>query len=76
MPEHLIAILFEDRGHQAVRLPRDFQFSSGRVRVRRFGNGVLLERFFSNTEEWFAAMDKFGREPFRVEGRAQPPTSD
>jgi hypothetical protein len=46
------------------------------VRVRRLGNGVVLEPFFSNTKEWFVAMDKFGREPFMVEGRAQPLASE
>ena len=37
------AKLFRNGGSQAVRLPKGFQFMGTEVRVRRSGNGVLLE---------------------------------
>ena len=37
------AKLFRNGGSQAVRLPKEFQFMGTEVRVRRSGNGVLLE---------------------------------
>jgi virulence-associated protein VagC len=37
------AKLFRNGGSQAVRLPKEFQFIGSEVRIRRSGNGVLLE---------------------------------
>ncbi|MGA2283798.1 MAG: hypothetical protein ABSH07_09020 [Candidatus Dormibacteria bacterium] len=37
------------------------------------GSGVILEPILS-PESWFAELDRFGPEPFMVEGRDQPPT--
>ena len=37
------AKLFRNGGSQAVRLPKEFQFMGTEVRIRRSGNGVLLE---------------------------------
>lgn len=37
------AKLFRNGGSQAVRLPKEFQFVGTEVRIRRSGNGVLLE---------------------------------
>jgi virulence-associated protein VagC len=37
------AKLFRNGGSQAVRLPKEFQFRGAEVRIRRSGNGVLLE---------------------------------
>ena len=76
MTEHRIAILFEDGSEQAVRLPPEFRFAGNRVRVRRYGNGVLIEPFYADTAEWFAALDAYGDEPFMSEGRSQPPPQD
>jgi antitoxin VapB len=68
-----IATLFRNGGSQAVRLPREFRFDGDRVRVRRYGRGVLLEPLIANPADWFAALDQFGEEPFMQEGREQPP---
>ena len=37
------AKLFRNGGSQAVRLPKEFHFVGTEVRVRRSGDGVLLE---------------------------------
>jgi hypothetical protein len=31
---------------------------------------------FADVKEWFAALDRFGPEPFMSEGRQQPPTAE
>jgi antitoxin VapB len=38
-----MAKLFIDGGYQAVRLPKEFRFEGEEVRVRRLGQGVVLE---------------------------------
>src|SRR5438067_1328885 len=38
------AKLFRNGSSQAIRMPRDFRFGGDRVRVRRAGRGVLVER--------------------------------
>ena len=42
MPRHT-AKLFASGRSQAVRLPKEFQFSGTDVRIRRHGNAVILE---------------------------------
>lgn len=69
-----IAKLFRNGRSQAVRLPREFRFEGDRVRVRRVGNGVLVEPIFTNVSEWFAELDRLATTPFMQEGRQQPPT--
>jgi len=69
-----LATLFRNGGSQAVRLPRAFQFAGDRVRVRRIGQGVLLEPVVADPQHWFAALDAFDAEPFMPEGRSQPKT--
>ena len=71
MARTVIAKLFLNGRSQAVRLPREFRFKGDRVRIRRLGNGVMLEPIMS-VKEWFAELDKFGPEPFMPEGRNQP----
>ena len=44
------------------------------MRVRRVGNGVLLEPILLDTKEWFRKLDEFNSEPFMPEGRKQPKT--
>ena len=70
------AKLFRHGRSQAVRLPREFHFPGGRVRVRRVGGGVLLEPVVDDLATWFAAMDELDDGPFMPEGREQPPTPD
>lgn len=58
---------------QAVRLPQGFRFPGKRVRVRRFGLGVLLEPAEIDADIWFEALD-CGAEAMMPEGRRQPCT--
>jgi len=73
-PVPRVAALFQNGGSQAVRLPKPFQFTGDRVRIRRLGRGVLLEPMSSDPSDWFAALDAFNSEPFMPEGRVQPKT--
>ncbi|HZZ17706.1 MAG TPA: AbrB/MazE/SpoVT family DNA-binding domain-containing protein [Candidatus Sulfotelmatobacter sp.] len=59
-----IAKLFQNGRSQAVRLPREFRFDGDRVRVRRVGNGVLLEPFIQDPQELFRRLDELSSEPF------------
>jgi antitoxin VapB len=74
MPGIGVAKLFRNGRSQAVRLPKEFRFRGDRVRIRRVGKGVLLEPMVTDVEAWFAALDRFGPEPFMPEGRNQPKT--
>lgn len=67
-----LAKLFVNGGSQAVRLPLEFRFPGDRVRVTRYGRGVLLEPVTADVDEWFASLDAFGPEPFMSQGRTQP----
>jgi antitoxin VapB len=73
MSRTAIAKLFRNGRSQAVRLPREFRFTGDSVRVRRVGRGVVLEPLLS-AAEWFVELDRFGFEPFMIEGRNQPAT--
>ena len=68
-----IAKVFMSGRSQAVRLPKEFRLPGKEVRIRRVGNGLLLEPV-DELEEVFARLDalvaKFG--PFEME-RDQPP---
>jgi antitoxin VapB len=57
---------------QAVRLPKEFRFNGDRVRVRRLGEGVLLEPIAADVDSWFAELDGFSEVPFMEHGREQP----
>ena len=67
------ARLFRNGWSHAVRLPREFRFDGERVRVRRSRRGPPVEPVFTDVEEWFAELDRFGPEPLMAEGRCQPP---
>ena len=69
-----VAKLFRNGRSQAVRLPKEFRFSGDRVRIRRVGKSVVLEPMAADVDAWFAALDRFGPEPFMPEGREQPKT--
>jgi len=73
MPQTGIAKLFKHGRSQAVRLPLAFRLPGDRVRVRRVGNGILLEPIVNDLDAWFAEMDRFADTPFLEEGRDQPP---
>jgi antitoxin VapB len=68
------AKLFMTGRSQAVRLPKEFRFEGKEVRIRRVGQGVLLEPMKIDLEEMFARIDSFGVDfPDRPE---QPPTQE
>ena len=67
-----IARIFMHGRSQAVRLPRAFRLPGDRVRVRRVGEGVLLEPIVADLDAWFAKLDRFADVPFMEEGRLQP----
>ncbi len=75
MSETKTAKLFLNGRSQAVRLPRDFRFEGDEVRIRRVGDGVLLEPVISDARKWFAELDRFKTKPFLKKGnRKQPAT--
>jgi len=67
-----IAKLFRNGRSQAVRLPKEFRFEGDEVRIRRMGNGVLLEPKEVDVKAWLRKLDEFRSEPFMPEGRNQP----
>jgi antitoxin VapB len=77
MTETGTAKLFMHGRSQAVRLPKEFRMSGTEVRVRRVGNGVLLEpmgRDSAAIKAVFATLDRLRGADFLPEGRpAQPP---
>jgi antitoxin VapB len=75
MPKTDIAKLFQNGRSQAVRLPREFRFEGDRVRIRRVGQGVLLEPIIQDPKEWFRKLDELNSEPFPARDE-QPPTPE
>jgi antitoxin VapB len=69
------AKLFMHGRSQAVRLPKEFRLPGKEVRVRRIGQGVLLEPIDQSfdIDAWFAKLDEYREIPFMPEGREQPP---
>jgi antitoxin VapB len=75
MPKTDIAKLFQNGRSQAVRLPREFRFEGDRVRIRRIGQGVLLEPVIQDPKELFRRLDELNEvssELFPSRGK-QPP---
>jgi antitoxin VapB len=75
MPKNDIAKLFQNGRSQAVRLPREFRFEGDRVRIRRIGQGVLLEPVIQDPKELFRRLDELNEsssESFPARGK-QPP---
>jgi antitoxin VapB len=60
------AKLFKHGRSQAVRLPKEFCLPGTKVRVRRIGQGVLLEPIGApfDVKAWFAKLDEYLDEPF------------
>jgi antitoxin VapB len=73
MAETRTAKLFTHGRSQAVRLPKEFRLPGKEVRVRRVGNGVLLEPIETDVQAWFDRLDAYGDEVFMPEGREHPP---
>jgi antitoxin VapB len=71
--ETSIGKIFMNGRSQAVRLPKQFRLPGTQVRIRRVGNGILLEPIITDIDQWFKAMDAAGGDaPFMPEGREQP----
>ncbi len=69
------AKLFLNGRSQAVRLPRDFRFEGDKVRIRRVGDGVLLEPVIPDIRKWFAELDRLKPKPFMKKGDRQQPST-
>jgi antitoxin VapB len=67
------AKLFKTGRSQAVRLPKEFRFEGKEVRIRRVGNGVLLEPMKFDSKTWLAALERLRGDPILPDGRNQPP---
>lgn len=74
MSKNGVAKLFRNGRSQAVRLPREFRFEGDEVRIRRVGQGVLLEPLIPDAKKWLAELERLNTEPFMKEGRKQPKT--
>jgi antitoxin VapB len=70
------AKIFKSGRSQAVRLPKEFRFEGKEVRVRRYGQGVLLEPMKFDAKEWLAELDRLRGDPIFPEGREQPPMQE
>jgi antitoxin VapB len=67
-----VAKLFLNGRSQAVRLPKEFRFEGECVRIRRVGQGVLLEPIIQDPKEWFGRLDDLNVEPFPDVRKDQP----
>jgi antitoxin VapB len=73
------AKLFMHGRSQAVRLPKEFRLPGKEVRVRKVGNGVLLEPIEKkfDVDAWLDRVTALGGADFLPEGRPeQPPMPD
>lgn len=74
MAETGIAKIFMHGRSQAVRLPREFRLPGNQVRVRKVGNGVLLEPIANDWTDIWAKIDAIGGEfPEEPEDPPIPP---
>jgi antitoxin VapB len=74
MAKNGVAKLFRNGRSQAVRLPREFRFEGDEVRIRKVGDGVLLEPLIPDAKKWLAELERLNTEPFMQDGRKQPKT--
>ena len=67
MGAHRTAKLFTHGGSQAVRLPKEFRFDGGEVRIRKEGDKVILEPVERDWTAIWAEIDQLAEaagEPF------------
>lgn len=62
MGAHKTAKLFTHGGSQAVRLPKEFRFAGGEVRIRKEGDRVILEPVERDWDVFWAKMDQLAEE--------------
>jgi antitoxin VapB len=70
------AKLFKSGRSQAVRLPKEFRFEGNEVRIRRVGQGVLLEPMKPDLEKLFEELDRIGRRSKFPDRPPQPPIQE
>jgi antitoxin VapB len=70
------AKLFKTGRSQAVRLPKEFRFEGKEVRIRRVGQGVLLEPMKTDWQGVFDEIEKLRGDPIFPNGREQPPMQE
>jgi antitoxin VapB len=66
------AKIFKAGRSQAVRLPKEFRFEGKEVRIRRVGNGVLLEPMQLDPKKWLTEFERLRSDPILPDGRNQP----
>ena len=59
MPETTVAKVFMTGRSQAVRMPKEFRFSTDEVRIRAEGSRVILEPIKTDWE-WLRELHKLG----------------
>jgi antitoxin VapB len=62
MGAHKTAKLFTHGGSQAVRLPKEFRFDGGEVRIRKEGDKVILEPLHRDWAAIWAEIDHLREE--------------
>ena len=65
------AKVFTSGNSQAVRLPKEFQFSEQEVRIQRVGNAIVLLPVSDPWESFRNSLDQFS-DDFMEDGRRQP----
>ncbi len=71
MAETAVAKIFMHGRSQAVRLPKEFRLPGKEVRIRRVGNGILLEPTQTDISAWLASVREAANPDFP--DRDQPP---
>lgn len=66
----MTAKVFENGRSQAVRLPKEYRFSSDEVMINKVGDIVFLIPMHSKWDSFMRAIDMFS-EDFMAEGRAE-----
>jgi len=62
--------VFKSGNSQAVRIPRKFKVKEGRVAIREFGKGLLIEPLAEDNETWLRELSRYPVDLF--EAREQP----
>ena len=66
------AKVFKSGNSQAVRLPKEYQFSEEEVRIQRVGSAVILLPSSDPWELFRNSLEQFS-DDFMQDGRQQPP---
>jgi antitoxin VapB len=64
MAETGVAKIFMHGRSQAVRLPKEFRLPGKEVRIRRVGNGILLEPTQTDISAWLASVREVANPDF------------